>query len=78
MRKASERHDPARRKEDRRLCLLRMRGPEEGRDSRYCDRCGVILTRDNNKKGYEICDKCNEWLEEWERSRNENQITVSI
>jgi hypothetical protein len=38
---------------------------------RYCDRCGVILTRDNNKQGYEICDKCNEWLEEWERSRND-------
>lgn len=35
---------------------------------RYCDRCGVILTRDNNKCGYELCDKCNEWLEEWERS----------
>lgn len=38
---------------------------------RYCDRCGVILTRDNNKCGYEICDKCNEWLEDWERNRNE-------
>jgi len=37
---------------------------------RYCDRCGVILTRDNNKQGYEICDKCNEWLEDWERSRD--------
>ena len=29
---------------------------------RYCDRCGVLLTKDNNKCGYEICDKCNEWL----------------
>ena len=31
---------------------------------RYCDRCGKILTRDNNKCGYEICDKCNEYLEQ--------------
>lgn len=30
---------------------------------RYCDRCGVILTRENNKCGYELCDKCNEYLE---------------
>ena len=30
---------------------------------RYCDRCGVLLTKDNNKCGYEICDKCNDWLE---------------
>lgn len=30
---------------------------------RYCDRCGVVLTEENNKCGYELCDKCNEWLE---------------
>ena len=30
---------------------------------RYCDRCGKILTRDNNKCGYEVCDQCNEYLE---------------
>lgn len=30
---------------------------------RYCDRCGKILTRDNNKCGYEVCDTCNEQLE---------------
>lgn len=31
---------------------------------RHCDRCGVILTRKNNKCGYEICDKCNEALDD--------------
>ena len=30
---------------------------------RYCDRCGKPLTRNNNKCGYELCDTCNEWLE---------------
>lgn len=30
---------------------------------RYCDRCGVILTKDNNKCGFELCDRCNEILE---------------
>lgn len=30
---------------------------------RYCDRCGILLTRKNNKCGYEICDKCNEILD---------------
>ena len=34
---------------------------------RYCDRCGVLLTKDNNKCGYEICDKCNEWLKSQEK-----------
>lgn len=31
---------------------------------RYCDCCGIPLNRKNNKCGYEICDKCNEQLEE--------------
>lgn len=31
---------------------------------RRCHKCGVRLTEENNKCGYEICDKCNEWLEE--------------
>lgn len=31
---------------------------------RYCDRCGEILTRDNNKCGYEVCNKCYEYLEQ--------------
>lgn len=30
---------------------------------RYCDRCGVELTTSNNKCGYDICDKCNKYLE---------------
>lgn len=32
---------------------------------RYCDRCGVLLTKDNNKCGYEICDECNDKLEQY-------------
>lgn len=40
---------------------------------RYCDRCGVLLTKDNNKCGYEICDKCNEWLESQEKERKEQE-----
>ena len=28
-----------------------------------CDRCGCVLTKENNKCGYEICDKCNDYLE---------------
>lgn len=31
---------------------------------RYCDRCGVELTKKNNKCGYELCDKCNDSLEQ--------------
>ena len=34
------------------------------KDGRYCDRCGIKLTKDNNKCGFEICDKYNEYLEE--------------
>lgn len=30
---------------------------------RYCDCCGIKLNRNNNKCGYEICDRCNEQLE---------------
>lgn len=37
-------------------------------ENRYCDRCGVLLTKDNNKCGYELCDECNEWLEEYMRT----------
>ena len=31
---------------------------------RHCDCCGVLLTEDNNKCGYELCDECNERLEQ--------------
>ena len=31
---------------------------------RYCDRCGVELTKANNTCGFELCDKCNEALEQ--------------
>ena len=31
--------------------------------NRYCDRCGCFLTKENNKCGYELCDRCNELLE---------------
>lgn len=35
----------------------------ESDGQRYCDRCGVLLTEQNNKCGYELCDECNEWLD---------------
>lgn len=39
---------------------------------RHCDCCGVLLTEENNKCGYELCDECNERLEQsMKRSRNE-------
>jgi len=31
---------------------------------RYCDRCGVKLTPENNKKGFELCDRCDKQLHE--------------
>ena len=31
---------------------------------RHCDCCGVLLTEDNNKCGYELCDSCNDRLEQ--------------
>ena len=34
-----------------------------GRDGRHCDRCGVLLTRKNNKCGFELCDNCNDAIE---------------
>lgn len=44
---------------------------------RYCDRCGVFLTKHNNKHGYEICDKCNEklerYMEEQKKVRNKER-----
>ena len=41
---------------------------------RHCDCCGVLLTEDNNKCGYELCDECNERLEQsMERGRNEQK-----
>ena len=41
---------------------------------RYCDCCGVLLTEDNNKCGYELCDECNERLEQsMERGRNDQR-----
>lgn len=36
---------------------------------RHCDRCGVKLTKRNNKFRLEICDKCNEYLEEFVESQ---------
>ena len=32
---------------------------------RYCDRCGVLLTKENNKCGYELCDACDKVVEVW-------------
>ena len=31
---------------------------------RRCDCCGVPLTKDNNKCGYNLCDRCNDYLEQ--------------
>ena len=31
---------------------------------RYCDRCGVKLTPENNKNGFELCDRCDKQLHE--------------
>ena len=28
-------------------------------ENRYCDCCGKVLTKENNKCGYNICDNCN-------------------
>ena len=41
---------------------------------RYCDRCGVPLTEENNKCGYEICDTCNDYLENYMREKNEREV----
>lgn len=30
---------------------------------RYCDRCGVLLDKNNNKCRFELCDKCNDVAE---------------
>lgn len=46
----------------------------ESNGNRYCDRCGVPLTEENNKCGYEICDSCNDYLEEYVRKKNEREI----
>lgn len=45
----------------------------ESNGKRYCDRCGIRLTKDNNKCGYEICDKCNEWLEWYVKDKEKNR-----
>ena len=46
---------------------------------RYCDRCGKLLTRDNNKCGYELCDSCNAWLEQIVKADREvEQIKVEL
>ena len=41
--------------------------------NRYCDRCGVLLTEENNKCGYELCDKCNEYLGKEVGNERKNQ-----
>ena len=42
--------------------------------NRYCDRCGILLTKDNNKCGYEICDKCNDQLEKEVAEERKSQV----
>ena len=40
---------------------------------RHCDRCDVILTKENNKCGYEICDKCNYYIKEWVKIKSKKE-----
>ena len=40
------------------------------RDGRHCDRCGVLLTRKNNRCGFELCDTCNDALELQVKTKN--------
>lgn len=41
---------------------------------RYCDRCGVELTKANNTCGFELCDKCNEALEQQLAIKNDLSV----
>lgn len=43
---------------------------------RRCDRCGCLLTKENNKRGYEICDKCDEILERQVKDENQKAFAV--
>lgn len=43
----------------------------ESNGYRYCDRCGILLTKHNNKCGYELCDKCNDELEQYVKEHAE-------
>ena len=40
---------------------------------RYCDRCGVKLTPDNNKNGYELCDRCDKQLHDELKAERERK-----
>ena len=42
---------------------------------RFCDRCGVVLDKKNNKCGFELCDKCNQELEKADKSRKDKEDT---
>lgn len=39
----------------------------------YCDRCGVLLHKDNNKKGFAICDTCDDILVKEVQARKMNK-----
>ena len=41
---------------------------------RYCDCCGIKLNRNNNKCGYELCDRCNEQLEDKVRQKSDERM----
>ena len=45
---------------------------------RHCDRCGAILTRENNKCGYEICDKCNEYLDDLGKNKPQESEDTAL
>lgn len=42
---------------------------------RYCDRCGVKLTPENNKNGFELCDRCDKQLHEELKAEKESKIS---
>lgn len=50
----------------------------ESNGNRYCDRCGILLTKHNNKCGYEICDKCNDVLEQYVKEHAESVIKNDV
>lgn len=50
----------------------------ESNGNRYCDRCGILLTKHNNKCGYEICNKCNEELEQYVKKHAERSVRNEI
>lgn len=43
-----------------------------------CDRCGCKLTKENNKRGYSICDYCSEILHQEVRAEKAEEKLEKI